>query len=171
MPYCNMIPIHCTLYPISYTIYPTPLCTHSAMQNLREAIAGYRGRLVHEGNEGKRTALLMVALEYLQRYYVLIEFAAYIGEPSFDPLAPGQLGFGEWLAARPELRRYPWLKTQDVWQGTVIRRPVRWQIAWARRQACRHTLVPGFVANWSLCPPRVQWNCTAYGFFITASVL
>lgn len=75
------------------------------MQNLREAIAGYRGRLVHEGNEGKRTALLMVALEYLERYYVLIEYAAYIGEPSFDPLAPGQPSFGQWLAARPELRR------------------------------------------------------------------
>ena len=77
----------------------------SAMQNLREAIAGYRGRLVHEGNEGKRNALLMVALEYLERYYVLIEYSAYVGDPEFDPLSPLQPSFGQWLAARPELRR------------------------------------------------------------------
>ena len=32
----------------------------SAMQNLREAIAGYRGRLMHEGNDTKRNALLQV---------------------------------------------------------------------------------------------------------------
>ena len=34
----------------------------SAMQNLREAIAGYRGRLMHEGNDTKRNALLQVTL-------------------------------------------------------------------------------------------------------------
>lgn len=33
---------------------------HSAMQNLREAIAGYRMRLMHEGHEGKRNSLLEV---------------------------------------------------------------------------------------------------------------
>lgn len=78
---------------------------YSAMQNLREAIAGYRGRLVHEGNEGKRNALLMVSLEYLERYYVLIEYSAYVNDPEFDPLSPLQPSFGQWLAARPELRR------------------------------------------------------------------
>ena len=35
-------------------------CCCSAMQNLREAIAGYRGRLMHEGNDVKRNALLQV---------------------------------------------------------------------------------------------------------------
>ena len=30
------------------------------MQNLREAIAGYRTRLMHEGHEGKRNSLLEV---------------------------------------------------------------------------------------------------------------
>ena len=33
----------------------------SAMQNLREAIAGYRGRLAQEGNDVKRNALLQVS--------------------------------------------------------------------------------------------------------------
>lgn len=31
------------------------------MQNLREAIAGYRQRLMREGHEGKRNSLLEVA--------------------------------------------------------------------------------------------------------------
>lgn len=35
------------------------------MQNLREAIAGYRGRLMHEGNDVKRNALLQVAPQQL----------------------------------------------------------------------------------------------------------
>lgn len=37
-------------------------CSHacSTMQNLREAIAGYRTRLMHEGHEGKRNSLLEV---------------------------------------------------------------------------------------------------------------
>lgn len=38
----------------------TPFAVCSAMQNLREAIAGYRGRLMHEGNDVKRNALLQV---------------------------------------------------------------------------------------------------------------
>ena len=37
------------------------------MQNLREAIAGYRIRLAQENKEQKRDALLAVALEYLER--------------------------------------------------------------------------------------------------------
>ena len=43
------------------------LAACSAMQNLREAIAGYRSRLAQETNERKRDALLAVALEYLER--------------------------------------------------------------------------------------------------------
>lgn len=42
-----------------------PVC--SAMQNLREAIAGYRGRLMHEGNDVKRNALLQVVPRHLPR--------------------------------------------------------------------------------------------------------
>ena len=36
------------------------VATCSAMQNLREAITGYRARLAHEGNDDKRNALLQV---------------------------------------------------------------------------------------------------------------
>ncbi|KAK9804170.1 hypothetical protein WJX73_008272 [Symbiochloris irregularis] len=77
---------------------------NAAMQNLREAIAGYRSRMIHETNEDKRTALLHVCLEYLERYYVLIAFVAFIMGPDFDPKLPRQRNFGQWMSARPELR-------------------------------------------------------------------
>lgn len=41
-------------------VHQHALLACSAMQNLREAIAGYRGRLMHEGNDVKRNALLQV---------------------------------------------------------------------------------------------------------------
>ena len=56
-----------------------------AMQNLREAIAGYRARLAAEPDDDKRSDLLRVALEYLERYCVLIVFATYLAGPSADP--------------------------------------------------------------------------------------
>ena len=45
------------------------------MQNLREAIAGYRGRLMHEGNDIKRNALLQVTPQ-LRRAVAYCEPAA-----------------------------------------------------------------------------------------------
>jgi hypothetical protein len=39
----------------------------SAMQNLREAIAGYRGRILSESKEHKRAAATAVCLQYLER--------------------------------------------------------------------------------------------------------
>jgi hypothetical protein len=77
----------------------------AAMQNLREAIAGYRARIFFEPNDIRRHSLLQVSLEYLERYYMLIVFAAYLSSPVF---APGQDGrhesFEGWWAARPELQ-------------------------------------------------------------------
>lgn len=55
------------------------------MQNLREAIAGYRARLAAEPDDDKRSDLLRVALEYLERYCVLIVFATYLAGPGADP--------------------------------------------------------------------------------------
>ncbi len=39
----------------------------SAMQNLREAIAGYRSRILSESKEHKRAAVTTVCLQYLER--------------------------------------------------------------------------------------------------------
>ena len=67
--------------------------------------AGYRSRMIHETNEDKRTALLHVCLEYLERYYVLIAFVAFMMEPDLESKAPQQPDFGQWMACRPELKR------------------------------------------------------------------
>lgn len=77
----------------------------SGMQNLREAIAGYRNRLMHESNDNKRNALLHVCLEYLERYYVLIAFTAFIMDPHFNPLNSKQPTFGQFMKSRSEFRR------------------------------------------------------------------
>eukprot|EP00884_Botryococcus_braunii_P001844 jgi/Botrbrau1/11660/Bobra.168_2s0015.2 len=76
----------------------------SAMQNLREAISSYRGRLMAENLEEKKNDLLHVCLEYLERYYVLIVFTAFLFGPSFDPQSPHSPSFKEWRDERPELQ-------------------------------------------------------------------
>lgn len=75
-----------------------------AMQNLREAIAGYRARLAADPDDDKRSALLDVALEYLERYCALIMFAAYLAGPGADPESGAHVAFAAWTRARPELR-------------------------------------------------------------------
>ena len=76
----------------------------SAMQNLREAIAGYRKRIFTEANDMQRQSLLQVCIEYLERYFVLIAFTAYLNSPGFSPGRPNHISFSAWTAARPELR-------------------------------------------------------------------
>ena len=76
----------------------------AAMQNLREAIASYRMRLFYESNDMRRQALLQVCLEYLERYYSLVEFSSYLDDPGFDPGRAMHITFAEWRDARPELK-------------------------------------------------------------------
>ena len=47
-----------------------------------------------------------VCLEYLERYYVLITFTAFLFDPGAGPAAPPPGSFGQWAARRPELHRY-----------------------------------------------------------------
>lgn len=78
----------------------------SAMQNLREAIAGYRNSIQRQADEKKREAALSFFVEYLERYYFLICFAVYIHTDQSDLLAPKALtqgSFQAWMKARPEL--------------------------------------------------------------------
>lgn len=42
-------------------------------QNLREAIATYRGRLMAETKESRRATLMAVCIEYLERWVVVVE--------------------------------------------------------------------------------------------------
>jgi protein-tyrosine phosphatase len=75
----------------------------SAMQNLREAIAGYRNSIQRQADEKKREAALSFFVEYLERYYFLICFAVYIHSDKSSTNRSGQGGFEEWMRARPEL--------------------------------------------------------------------
>lgn len=76
----------------------------SAMQNLREAIVSYRARMFKETNDMQRQSLLQVCLEYLERYYVLVAFAAYLDDPAFQPGSKEHVQFADWWSARPELQ-------------------------------------------------------------------
>lgn len=77
----------------------------SAMQNLREAIAGYRNSIQRQADEKKREAALSFFVEYLERYYFLICFAVYIhtDHSALTSVSPGQSTFQDWMKARPEL--------------------------------------------------------------------
>ncbi|KIY98140.1 hypothetical protein MNEG_9823 [Monoraphidium neglectum] len=76
----------------------------SAMQNLREAIAQYRGRVLAETKERRRATLVAVCLEYLERYYMLICFSSYLCWSKFDPDSEHHTPYPDWVASRPELR-------------------------------------------------------------------
>lgn len=73
------------------------------LQNLREAIAGYRNSIQRQADEKKREAALSFFVEYLERYYFLICFAVYIHSDKSSANRSGQGGFEEWMRARPEL--------------------------------------------------------------------
>lgn len=77
----------------------------ASMQNLREAIAGYRSSILHQDDEMKREASLSYFVEYLERYYFLICFAVYLHteREALHPSSPGRCSFFEWMRARPEL--------------------------------------------------------------------
>ncbi|KAG6550760.1 hypothetical protein Mapa_007664 [Marchantia paleacea] len=75
----------------------------SAMQNLREAIVGYRNSIQRQADEKKREAALSYFVEYLERYYFLICFAVYIHTDQ-SALLPNRVPtFQQWMRARPEL--------------------------------------------------------------------
>ncbi|CAG9460890.1 unnamed protein product [Pedinophyceae sp. YPF-701] len=87
---------------------------NSAMQNLREAIAGYRTRVLKSFQfEDERSRVLSVCQEYLERYCVLLTFSSYLLSRDFCPLnmTPAALrtarvpvvSFESWTGARPEL--------------------------------------------------------------------
>ena len=94
-------------------------CAH--MQNLREAILTYRKAISKEVDEKRREVALTRGVEYLERYWVLVAFGAYIQSADFTAAVAaaagggargGGGGFQAWMAARPELhsivRRMLW---------------------------------------------------------------
>jgi len=79
-------------------------CAH--MQNLREAILSYRRGLTHEADEARREAALHRGIQYLERYFTLCAFAAYVHDPSFTAAssAAADGSFQAWMGRRPELQ-------------------------------------------------------------------
>ncbi|WOL11986.1 paladin [Canna indica] len=84
----------------------------SALQNIRQAVLQYRKVInqQHVETRVKRVALYRSA-EYLERYFKLIAFSAYLGSEAFD----GFCGQGEtrtlfktWLHRRPEIQTMKW---------------------------------------------------------------
>ncbi|XVE77374.1 hypothetical protein DITRI_Ditri13aG0057200 [Diplodiscus trichospermus] len=84
----------------------------SALQNIRQAVLQYRKVFNQQHVEPRvRRVALNRGAEYLERYFRLIAFAAYLGSEAFD----GYCGQGEcmmtfknWLHRRPEVQAMKW---------------------------------------------------------------
>ncbi|KAF2324970.1 hypothetical protein GH714_021961 [Hevea brasiliensis] len=84
----------------------------SALQNLRQAVLHYRNVVNQQHVEPRvRRVALSRGAEYLERYFHLIAFAAYLGSEAFDGFCgQGELRmtFKSWLHQRPEVQAMKW---------------------------------------------------------------
>lgn len=84
----------------------------SALQNIRQAVLQYRKVFNQQHAEPRvRKMALHRGAEYLERYFRLIAFAAYLGSEAFDGFC-GQgetkITFKAWLHRRPEIQGMKW---------------------------------------------------------------
>ncbi|KAK4776289.1 hypothetical protein SAY86_004977 [Trapa natans] len=91
----------------------------SALQNIRQAVLQYRKVFNQQHVEPRvRQLALNCGAEYLDRYFRLMAFAAYLGSEAFDGLC-GQgltkMSFKSWLHQRPELQAMKW--SVRLWPG------------------------------------------------------
>lgn len=84
----------------------------SALQNIRQAVLQYRKVVNQQHVEPRvRRVALNRGAEYLERYFRLIAFAAYLGSEAFDGFCgQGELRmtFKSWLHRRPEVQAMKW---------------------------------------------------------------
>ncbi|XP_044494094.1 paladin-like isoform X3 [Mangifera indica] len=84
----------------------------SALQNIREAVLEYRKIFNQQHVEPRdRRLALNRGAEYLERYFRLIAFAAYLGSESFDGFCgqgESKMTFKTWLRQRPEVQAMKW---------------------------------------------------------------
>lgn len=84
----------------------------SALQNIRQAVLQYRKFFNQQHVEPReRRVALNRGAEYLERYFRLIAFAAYLGSEAFDGFcAQGEsrMTFKNWLHQRPEVQAMKW---------------------------------------------------------------
>ncbi|CAO2826691.1 unnamed protein product [Amaranthus hypochondriacus] len=84
----------------------------SALQNIRDAVLRYRELFNRQRVEPRvRRVALNRGAEYLERYFRLIAFSAYLGSEAFDGFC-GQgehkMTFKNWLHKRPEVQAMKW---------------------------------------------------------------
>lgn len=84
----------------------------SALQNIRQAVLQYRKVFNQQHVEPRvRRVALYRGAEYLERYFRLIAFAAYLGSEAFDGFCgqgESSMTFKNWLRRRPEVRAMKW---------------------------------------------------------------
>lgn len=84
----------------------------SALQNIRQAVLKYRKVFNQQHVEPRvRRVALNRGAEYLERYFRLIAFAAYLGSEAFDRFCGqgvSKMTFKSWLHQRPELQAMKW---------------------------------------------------------------
>lgn len=84
----------------------------SAMQNIREAVLHYRKVFNQQHAEPRvRRVALNRGAEYLERYFRLIAFAAYLGSAASDGFCEQgltKMTFKTWLNRRPEVQAMKW---------------------------------------------------------------
>ncbi|XP_065859945.1 uncharacterized protein [Euphorbia lathyris] len=84
----------------------------SALQNLRQAVLHYRKVVNQQHVEPRvRRVALNRGAEYLERYFRLITFAAYLGSEAFDGFCgqgESRMTFKCWLHQRPEVQAMKW---------------------------------------------------------------
>lgn len=84
----------------------------SALQNIRQAVLQYRKVFNQQNVEPRvRRVALNRGAEYLERYFRLIAFAAYLGSEAFDGFCgqgESRMTFKSWLHQRPELQAMKW---------------------------------------------------------------
>ncbi|XP_010544899.1 PREDICTED: paladin-like [Tarenaya hassleriana] len=84
----------------------------SALQNIREAVLQYRKVFNQQHVEPRvRSAALKRGAEYLERYFRLIAFSAYLGSEAFDGFCgqgDSKVTFKNWLHQRPEVQAMKW---------------------------------------------------------------
>lgn len=84
----------------------------SALQNIRQAVLQYRKLFNQQHVEPRERRLaLNRGAEYLERYFRLIAFAAYLGSEAFDQFCregEARMTFKNWLHQRPEVQAMKW---------------------------------------------------------------
>ncbi|XP_042044508.1 paladin-like isoform X2 [Salvia splendens] len=84
----------------------------SALQNIRQAVLQYRQLFNQQHMEPReRRVALNRGAEYLERYFRLIAFAAYLGSKAFDGFCgqgESRMTFKNWLHQRPEVQAMKW---------------------------------------------------------------